>query len=660
MDSKYKQDIINSANNLVKSLYKIDKLSLDNVTDENLINSFENIKTVISKGISSIQRHLETLSKTAEWDKLNVAFFGETNAGKSTIIEALINGDGRSIGEGYKDFTKTINVISYKNINLVDMPGIEGKENKVIKNIKKAINKSHIIFYVIGTNKEPEEHTISKIRRLLKDNAKVYSIINVRGKPNKYQKELKSDNTIILENKIKKRFSEILGNNYGGNIVVNAYIAFLRSSRIRNTRFEKDQIKALKIFGDKNNIEKFSNIQDIYNLFDSFEKDIKNEIVISNTYKFIKNINIILSNILKEKKNFDLFLKETDKLTKKYLEETEAIIQNYKRQIENTLEVKINSLRVKLKNIINKGIDESYREQKIYREIDRIKQEQEKELNMKIQELLSSMKTEVENKIKEFKDRMSLQLQFTDIKGAIDLKSILESLDKDFKYVLKQILDAGFSIGGVVIAFGVNPILGVITGIVALARKIWDWFFGDPDKRKREAKRKAAIHIDSELNNVKKTMTKNFRREYKSISKKIQEPVTQMRSSMKGLKKISRKIDEIISEIRKTQVTLSTLLMKKVIGERIELSYIDLQLSKAVIIGNEVSPNEKKHLLDILRLKEVNFYSSYEDWLNNAGNYFGNESFLAKDEFNYRAASSLAIYDIGGVKFRKIERRVNK
>ncbi|WMO13613.1 GTPase domain-containing protein [Pseudoalteromonas piscicida] len=206
MESKYKQDISNQVTGLIESLNSIDDLSLDNVIDERLIESFENIRGVIFKGISNIKQHLEILSKIAEWDKLNVSFFGETNAGKSTIIEALINGDGRSIGEGYKDFTKTVNKTVHNNINLMDMPGIEGREHRVINNIHEAVNKSHIVFYVVGTNKEPEEHTISKIRKFLKDNVKVYSIINARGKPTvyKFKKELKDKNIAIVENRVEK------------------------------------------------------------------------------------------------------------------------------------------------------------------------------------------------------------------------------------------------------------------------------------------------------------------------------------------------------------------------------------------------------------------------------------------------------------------------
>ena len=659
MESQYKQYITSSVTSLITSLNSIDQLSLDKVKDEQLIKSFENIRSVISKGISKIKYHLEILSKTAEWDKLNVAFFGETNAGKSTIIEALINGDGRSIGEGYKDFTKTINLYNYNNINLIDMPGIEGRENRVIKNIQKAVNKSHVIFYVIGTNKEPEEYTISKIKNFLKDNAKVYSIINVRDKPTAYKikKELKDKNIATVESRIERKFSEILGNNYAGNIVVNGYLAFLRSNRIAKTRFENDQIKALNIFGNKSKIEEFSNIREIYNLLDSFKKDIKNEIIISNTYKFIKNISVILSNILREKKNFDLFLKETNELTEKYLDEVEKIIQKYESEIMSTLEVNINSLKAELKKEVNKGIDNGDKESSIRSNLDNIKKLYERKLNEQIEELLSSMKNEIESKIKEFKDRISLQMQFLNFKGNFDLGSILESLEVNFKYVIGQIVDVGLSIWRVVIFFAIKPILGIVAGVLALARKIWDWFFGDPDKRKREAKSKAKYEINYMINDVKKKIEHELKRELIGVEKNIKKPVIQLRNSMKGLKKISMEIDNKIAEIKRTLVTLSTLLMKEILGDSVMFSYLDLQLSEAVVIGYEVNSDVKKHLLKMFRLKEINLYSSYQDWLNDAGNYAENGSFIAKDEFSYRAVSSLALTDIGKIKFQRVERR---
>jgi GTP-binding protein EngB required for normal cell division len=140
--------MISYINNLLNFLDNIQNISITDETNYNFKQSFEKIKNTILKNGLKIKNNIEFLSKNAEWDKLNVAFFGETNAGKSTIIEALTNGEGHTIGEGYKDFTLDVNIKQFKNINLVDMPGIEGKEYKVIKSIKEAVNKSHIIFYV--------------------------------------------------------------------------------------------------------------------------------------------------------------------------------------------------------------------------------------------------------------------------------------------------------------------------------------------------------------------------------------------------------------------------------------------------------------------------------------------------------------------------------
>lgn len=659
MKSKYKHDISNSVTGLIASLNSIDDLSLDNGIDEHLKKSFENIKDVIFKGISNIKSHLETLSKIAEWERLNVSFFGETNAGKSTIMEALINGDGRSIGEGYKDFTKTVNKIAHNNINLMDMPGIEGRESQVIGNIHKAVNKSHIVFYVVGTNKEPEERTISKIREFLKDNVKVYSIINARGKPTAYKlkKKLKNKNLATVESRVENKFSELLGANYSGNIVVNAHLALLKNDRVAK-RFEGDQIKALEIFGSKSSIEYFSNIQEISKLLDDFEKDSSNEVIISNTYKFINSLGDILSSILREKKNFDSVLKEVNGLSEKYLGEVDRVVCKYESEILSSLDVNIDSMKVNLKKAVNHGIDNGASESSIKIELDKIKKEQSEELNNSIKNLLSSMKEEIEGKIEEFKNRMSLQMQFLNLKGDFDLGSILESLEINFKYVLGQVLDVGLSIWGVVVAFGINPIGGVITGVLALARKIWNWFWDDPDKRKREAKSKAARKIDSLVNDAKSKIKQDIERELVSVRKNTKKPVLQLNESMKGLKKLSIAIDDKISQIKKTQITLSLLLMEKILGSSVIFSYIDLQLSEAVVICFEVNASVKNNLPKVFRLKKINLYSSYHDWLNGAGKYIGDERFLVNNEFNFRALNALLLND-SGVKFKRVTRRGN-
>lgn len=658
MEQKYKDIIISVIENFITSLNDINNLSLENVYDDQLIKSFESIRNVIFKGISNIRKTIEILSKSTEWEKLNISFFGETNAGKSTIIESLINGDGSSIGEGYKDFTKTVSKISYKNINLMDMPGIEGREYNLIKNIHKAVNKSHVVFYIVGTNKEPEAQTISKIKKFLKDNVKVYSVINVRGKPTvyKYKSEIKDKNTLIVESRIKDKFDKLLEGNYSGNVIVNGYVALLKSNRLKNTRFENDQEKALKIFGNKIGIEKFSNIMGINKIIDCLSSEIQDEIKISNTYKFLNSLGYILAKILHEKKNFDSFIKKTNNLTSKYLEDVDNIIKKYETEINRSLDININRLRVDLKNAINNSIDCGDEESSVKSKLNRIKQNNSKALNKNIKDLLFSMKSEIEGKIIEFKNRMSLQMSIIDLKGEFSLENILEALKLNFKYVLGQIIDVGLSIWGIVLAFAINPILGIVAGVFALARKIWDWFFGDPDKRKRAAKKEAISKINSLINDIEKNVKQDLESELLKVNKNTKKPVIQLVESMRGIKNISLSIDEKISDIKKSQKNLSVLLIKEILGDNTIFSYIDLNLSEIVIIGYSLSIEEKRHLSEKLRINNLNIYKSYNEWLREVGKNDCIDTFTAKDEFNYRAVNALMLHDCSSINFNKVKR----
>ena len=214
-------------------------------------NEFQKIKQSFVDTLSAqlSRTHLEannTLNST-EWDKLVIAFFGETNAGKSTIIETfrilfdeterhknihasflkrLKNAyyeipreghsrayeifieciklfdvrkwfrhieyavDGIIVGDGRHDFTKIYKEyemnISGKPFVLIDVPGIEGNEDDYKDEIKTALSKAHCVFYVQGHNKTTDSATTEKIKKYLRNWVKVYTIYNVRGSADAY------------------------------------------------------------------------------------------------------------------------------------------------------------------------------------------------------------------------------------------------------------------------------------------------------------------------------------------------------------------------------------------------------------------------------------------------------------------------------------------
>lgn len=243
-------------------------------------------------------KELESLKNNEEWEKFTIAFYGETGAGKSTLIECLrlffkepgkmdqqerfkrlyANmknhdssrhvlselkelQDGVVIGDGRSDFTLETKSYTLKHNNqnfvLLDVLGIEGDEKKVKQQIFNATKKAHAIFYVTKTPAPPQkgeerkEGTIEKIQNQLDSQTEVYTLFN---KPINSPRALKDG--LIDENEkeslkiLNEKMKAILGKHYKGHQIVSAQAAFygLSSALLPETDFYKNKQKFLAIF----------------------------------------------------------------------------------------------------------------------------------------------------------------------------------------------------------------------------------------------------------------------------------------------------------------------------------------------------------------------------------------------------------------------------
>ena len=222
---------------LISELNKsINELNSIKPLNEKLNDIVEKFVELLKRNINKVEIELKNLHENTSWDNLVVAFFGITNAGKSTIIETLRarfdsfreqNSDGMIVGNGTADFTKHCQEynlsINDKKFTLIDVPGIEGNEDEFREEITKALKKAHCIFYVNGENKKPDAAMAKKIHKYLSDWVNVYSIYNIRGGVSNYDEEserinLKTDNSNKIEEEIKTTLSDALGYVYKGNI----------------------------------------------------------------------------------------------------------------------------------------------------------------------------------------------------------------------------------------------------------------------------------------------------------------------------------------------------------------------------------------------------------------------------------------------------------
>lgn len=289
------EDIYLGVEKSIKDLQSIFKNTDDK--DEKLKRFNQEALEVFQKLERESLKELESLKNNEEWENFTIAFYGETNAGKSTLIECLRmffkeqskvvqqerfrrlyaeknhrgSGhallelekfqDGATIGDGRSDFTlKTQSYpfqYNHQNFVLLDVPGIEGREQKVIDQISNATQKAHAIFYVTKTPNPPQKGeegkrgTIEKIQKQLGSQTEVWAIYN---KPITSPRALKDK--LINENEkeslkiLNKEMKNILGEHYMGHQIVSAQMAFygLASALIPESDFYKNKQKFLDFF----------------------------------------------------------------------------------------------------------------------------------------------------------------------------------------------------------------------------------------------------------------------------------------------------------------------------------------------------------------------------------------------------------------------------
>ncbi|GAA8208366.1 hypothetical protein HpDR152_04490 [Helicobacter pylori] len=295
------KDIYLGVEKSIKDLQSIFKNADDK--DEKLKRFNQEALEVFQKLEFKSLKELESLKNNEEWENFTIAFYGETGAGKSTLIEclrmffkeqskvdqqerfkrldstyqnnyqnderkkqAILNEltslqDGAIIGDGRSDFTLETRSYTLKHGNktftLLDVPGIEGDEKRVIQQISNATQKAHAIFYVTKTPNPPQKGeegkrgTIEKIQRHLDSQTEVWTIFNKPiTSPRALKDELVNDSEKESLKILNKEMKNILGKHYKGHKVVSAQAAFygLSQALIPGTDFDKKKQKFLKDF----------------------------------------------------------------------------------------------------------------------------------------------------------------------------------------------------------------------------------------------------------------------------------------------------------------------------------------------------------------------------------------------------------------------------
>lgn len=137
--------------------------------------------TINERLISRLERNREALyKKQRAMRSFTIAFIGKTKAGKSTL-HAVITGEGADfIGEGAQRTTRYNRVYSWKNIRIIDTPGIGAPGGQTDEQIAESVlDEADIVCYVIK-NDSIQEAEFSFLERVRAKRKPVIILLNVK------------------------------------------------------------------------------------------------------------------------------------------------------------------------------------------------------------------------------------------------------------------------------------------------------------------------------------------------------------------------------------------------------------------------------------------------------------------------------------------------
>lgn len=208
-------------------------------------------------------------SQQTEAERYKKNLVNQSQERESHLSELDTLADGAIIGDGSSDFTRKTQRYDFEldgqKFALLDVPGIEGKEGLVLKEIEHAVQTAHAVFYVTNqaappqTGDEQRQGTLEKIKTHLAAQTEVWALFNkkiVNPMALQTQTLIKDDEQISLAG-LNEKMREHLGNHYREVFTLSALPAFLASTDhlAPNSQNAKRRNKFLASFGSDELLE---------------------------------------------------------------------------------------------------------------------------------------------------------------------------------------------------------------------------------------------------------------------------------------------------------------------------------------------------------------------------------------------------------------------
>jgi len=162
----------------------------------------ENITTEISKisgeYLDNIKEEKEKIFENIKSKTINLMFFGAYNAGKSTMINALLSEEKARIND--IPTTDKIDKYNWNGFILIDSPGVNAPiEHEEISQAE--IERSNLIVFIIRGGDQDTKDIYERMFSFLRENKKVFIVLNYDNNENIYEFTNKINENILNLNK---------------------------------------------------------------------------------------------------------------------------------------------------------------------------------------------------------------------------------------------------------------------------------------------------------------------------------------------------------------------------------------------------------------------------------------------------------------------------
>ena len=145
---------------------------------QDLIDQLEELIAGLEDPLRKIKAVLD--HKDDQPSSYNITLFGRTGSGKSTLMEILTNGEGRTIGEGGQRTTRDVRSYGWKGLRITDVPGVaafDGEEDA--ETAHEAAREADLIIFLV-TDDAPQGAEAEHLARLRRTGHPIIGVCNVK------------------------------------------------------------------------------------------------------------------------------------------------------------------------------------------------------------------------------------------------------------------------------------------------------------------------------------------------------------------------------------------------------------------------------------------------------------------------------------------------